>query len=395
MNSLQNWSELKTLIQERISASKILIADDSQENINLLEAILKNENYLVDKALDGSSALKLIYNKDYDLILLDVEMPKENGFAVCKKVRANNRYNNTPIIFITALSEQKHRNIGFNLGAQDYLVKPINNNELVTRVKTQLELKHSREIQYTLNLWIEGKVDQKNTQLIRTIQDLKNQNVSKAKFVKDLNNEINETINSIYNNIDQTKKKAEVNEMLESLNRLSILVSRLERFSREELIVTRFITNGQFIGKEDFYLEEAILVSIKELKKELEYKNIEIVFRTGRKKMLVHGNFMLMRICVTNILSNAIKFSPPSVKIFISIKNNGTQKVCEIRDEGPGFSCSSMKKLITLFSSTNNSFNNDVAIEQKLLKKMVDSYNGLVQVQNAEKGGAIVSLQFE
>jgi DNA-binding response OmpR family regulator len=115
---------------------KILIVEDEAAMRQGLVDNLEFEGYQVDEACDGMSGLEKIQNNKYDLIILDVMMPKISGFDVCKKVRASGNF--TPIILLTAKGEEIDKVLGLELGADDYITKPFGLRELLARVKAIL-----------------------------------------------------------------------------------------------------------------------------------------------------------------------------------------------------------------------------------------------------------------
>jgi DNA-binding response OmpR family regulator len=118
-----------------IMATKILVVDDEPRYQRLLEANLLTEGFDVLTAADGMQALDVFSNTPVDLILLDVMMPKLDGFATCQRIR---QYSNVPIIILTARGEEQDRVRGLDLGADDYLVKPFSATELLARVRAVL-----------------------------------------------------------------------------------------------------------------------------------------------------------------------------------------------------------------------------------------------------------------
>lgn len=117
---------------------KILLVDDEKDIVEFLQYNLEAEGYEVISAFDGETALTQM-NEMPDLIVLDVMMPKMNGYEVCKNIRLNNLYDNIPIIFLTAKTSEFDELKGFALGADDYIKKPISPQMLVARVKSKLK----------------------------------------------------------------------------------------------------------------------------------------------------------------------------------------------------------------------------------------------------------------
>lgn len=113
----------------------ILIADDNKQITSILDNYCKNEGFDTIIANDGDSAFSLFSEKNPDLVLLDVMMPKRDGFEVCREIR---KLSNVPIIMITARGEDFEKIMGLDIGADDYIVKPFSPGEVVARVKAIL-----------------------------------------------------------------------------------------------------------------------------------------------------------------------------------------------------------------------------------------------------------------
>ena len=116
-------------------SKRILIVDDEPRYLRLLEANLRTEGYEVATAQDGVQAVDIFSSQPIDLILLDIMMPRMDGFSTCQRIR---EYSNVPIIMLTAKGEEQDRVRGLDLGADDYLVKPFSATELLARVRAVL-----------------------------------------------------------------------------------------------------------------------------------------------------------------------------------------------------------------------------------------------------------------
>lgn len=123
-------------------SGKILVADDNQINILLIKSIFKRfEEIQLNLAADGEEAITSLQADKPDLILLDIMMPKKDGFEVARFVKETPALNDVPIIFLTALADESFKLKAFEIGGIDYVTKPINKNELVARVNAQLQIK--------------------------------------------------------------------------------------------------------------------------------------------------------------------------------------------------------------------------------------------------------------
>ncbi len=121
----------------------ILVVDDEAINVQVLTNQLSLQNYQVETAQNGADALEKIGSNNYDLILLDVMMPRMSGYDVCKKLRNEKTSFDLPIILLTARSQPQDIVVGFQVGANDYITKPFEKTELIARVNTLLSLKKS------------------------------------------------------------------------------------------------------------------------------------------------------------------------------------------------------------------------------------------------------------
>lgn len=118
-----------------MATKKILIVDDEPQIVELLDTYLSKEGYAVATAKDGEEALLAAERENPDLILLDLMLPKKNGYEVCKELRLKSK---TPIIMLTARDEEPDKIVGLELGADDYITKPFSPREVVARVRAVL-----------------------------------------------------------------------------------------------------------------------------------------------------------------------------------------------------------------------------------------------------------------
>ncbi|MBD1925419.1 response regulator [Trichocoleus sp. FACHB-90] len=128
------------MVSSQAQAKRILLVDDLEDNVSLLEAILAEEGYEIDSARNGKSALAKIEASPPDLILMDAMMPGMDGYEVTRRVRENTKLPFIPILMITA-SENASIPQGLELGANDFIRKPIDFEELMARIKASLRLK--------------------------------------------------------------------------------------------------------------------------------------------------------------------------------------------------------------------------------------------------------------
>lgn len=122
-----------------METSNILIVDDNPEIREIIEILLTGEGFQTCQAKDGPTALGLLKEQDFDLIILDIMMPGMNGYQTCLEIR---KISNAPILFLSARTKDSDKTLGFSSGGDDYLAKPFSYNELISRVKALIRRYH-------------------------------------------------------------------------------------------------------------------------------------------------------------------------------------------------------------------------------------------------------------
>lgn len=115
--------------------AKILIADDSLAELHFFQATLQSTGHTIVTVMDGEAAEEKVKSEPIDLIILDVIMPKKNGFQVCRTIKSDDQYKNIPIIMVTSKDQESDKFWGMKQGADEYLTKPFNPEDLLKAVK--------------------------------------------------------------------------------------------------------------------------------------------------------------------------------------------------------------------------------------------------------------------
>jgi sigma-B regulation protein RsbU (phosphoserine phosphatase) len=174
-------------MNDQVEKQTVLVVDDTPANIKVLMETLK-EDYRIVAAVNGERALQLAASEpNPDIILLDVMMPEMDGYEVCAKLKADAKTRDIPIIFVTAMSDTQDETKGLELGAVDYITKPISPPVVSARVKNQLELKQAREILKNQNLILERRVSERTREVLELQQSEFDLRVAKEKVENELN----------------------------------------------------------------------------------------------------------------------------------------------------------------------------------------------------------------
>ncbi|MBL1458007.1 MULTISPECIES: HD domain-containing phosphohydrolase [unclassified Methylophaga] len=152
------------------NSANVLIVDDVPDNIQVAMNFLKEEPYNLSFATRGQEALALMKTHEYDLILLDIMMPEMDGYEVCRRIKAEPRLQDIPIIFVTAKVDVDSISQGFRAGAVDYLCKPFHAEELLARVNTHLSLYRAKKLLQQNNLSLQHKYEQNQQRLMTELE---------------------------------------------------------------------------------------------------------------------------------------------------------------------------------------------------------------------------------
>ena len=381
---------------------KVLAVDDNPNNIQVIGSILMEANYEVGFAMDGKQALELLTeSKDYDLVLLDVNMPVMNGFEACKAMRRNELLREIPVIFLTALNEPENILSGFDAGGQDYVSKPFNSKELLSRVKTHLELKRSKDQLKIVNQWLEIKVKERTKELQKAYAELEIVNnelifleKAKAGFLEKLSHEIRAPLAGIMGFITVLKDQMNPSELLELLKYLDVSAARLERFTTISMLITELRTKTNSIIRENVKVDELIDFVNQRQSEQIQLKNMSVIVDGDVNSITIHGERNLLEVCFESLLDNALKYSPNGSKLNISIKMLEGQIICTFIDQGRGFTAETLSGIFELLSLNENQIEEIEAFDIALVKLIMDAHLGKMEVLNNENGGATIRLIF-
>lgn len=300
---------------------KILVVDDIATNVMLLKAILSKAKYNIITALSGEQALDIVEREHPDLILLDVMMPGMDGYEVIRRLKSDERFSEIPVIFLTALQSSEDVVKGFNLGASDYVFKPFNNKELITRVTHYISLVASERI------------------IIKQSEDLKAAMMSRDKMYSviahDLRSPIG-TMKMVFNMLSTTttaevigKDNADLVSMGNDIaENTFMLLDNLLKWTKSQ--VGRMNTVFQ-----DVNLSEVLLFSCGLCDLISKTKNIKVVFDVA-EGVNARCDVDMIKTIIRNLLMNAIKFSNEGGKIILSMEDGDEYATIRVQDFGCG-----------------------------------------------------------
>ncbi len=326
------------------SEYKILIVDDVMSNVLLLKVLLTNEKFAIATASNGRQALEQVEKENPDLILLDVMMPDMSGFEVAQHLKSNPQTAEIPIIFLTALNSTADIVKGFQVGANDFISKPFNKEELIIRVTHQISLVAAKRL-----------ILSKTEELQRTIAGRDKLYSVIAHDLRSPMGSIKMVLNMLILNLPAEKIGDEMYELLTMANQTTedvfSLLDNLLKWTKSQ------------IGKLNVVYQDVNLVEIADSVTEIFTMVASLKKITIRAvkpdKMVVNADIDMLKTVVRNLLSNAIKFSKENSEVLIKMEEVDGKAVVSVQDHGCGISEEGQKKLLhtdTHFSTfgTNN-----------------------------------------
>ncbi|MBP3777024.1 MAG: hybrid sensor histidine kinase/response regulator [Prevotella sp.] len=301
---------------------KILIVDDVVSNVLLLKILLTNEKFQVCTASNGNTCIEQAKKEHPDLILLDVMMPDINGFDTAVILKKDPETLDIPIIFLTALNNPSDLVHGFQVGANDFLTKPFNKEELVMRVMHQISLVAAKRI-----------IVQQNEELKRTIS---NRDKMYSVIAHDLRSpmaSIRMVLNLAVNVISPDIVGDEIFGLLDKANRESEethdLLDNLLKWTKSQ-------TGRLNVVYQDIDLDDIIPGVVDIFKMIAEMKKIKLQFLPSEEKLIVHADNDMIKTIIRNFISNAVKFTPADKGIEVFYKREGDFAKISVRDHGVG-----------------------------------------------------------
>lgn len=355
----------------------ILVAEDSMTQQMLMREILERAGHNVLTANNGSDALKIAYKEKPSLVITDVNMPEMDGYEVCRQLKENKFTCDIPVIFVTSMDDIEDERKGFELGAVDYITKPISPSIVQARVKTHLSIKENLRTQTNLN------------------KELRKLNMVKNKFMgiaaHDLRGPIG-TIREFAKLIKEAPEDVEGNkEPLDIIARLSNEMLTLI----EDLLDVSVIESGKFdLRLETGNLSDLIDFRVMLQEKTAQSKNILLCRNLANIPEIKFDADRISQV-IDNLVSNAIKYSESGTKVQISCAKEDNTIVFAVQDEGRGIPVEDQKKLFGTFEKLSVRPTGDersTGLGLAIVKKIVEAHKGQINVESEVGKGSTFAV---
>ncbi|HXE41443.1 MAG TPA: hybrid sensor histidine kinase/response regulator [Candidatus Baltobacteraceae bacterium] len=356
-----------------VGPARILVVDDQLTNIQIVGSILGGLDHEIIPASDGATALKRLALRKPDLILLDLLMPDMDGCEVCFQVKQNREWRDIPVVFLSAADDKDLIVRALEAGGVDYITKPFNHAELISRVRTQLALKNARDR-------LKQLAEDKDELLGILAHDLKN-HVGGMKMSAEIMRDQIEKFN------DERLNKLSENILRSSGQLLSFVKEFLANAAADYGFVPK-LAPVNFANVANNVIQQHLVAAKR--------KNLEIKTEFSAEDSMVLADASALEQVLDNLLSNAIKFSPSGRKIFISVKPTLSHVECIVRDEGPGFTEEDKARMFhryTRLSARPTGGEPSTGLGLSIVRKLIRAMRGEIILESESGRGAKFTIQ--
>jgi signal transduction histidine kinase len=338
------------------SPDRLLIVDDVPDNLFLVRTILEEEGYEIVTSSNGHDALKIVESEPPDLVLLDVMMPKMDGYEVTRRMRAMKDLPFIPILLITAY-DRANAVKGLDLGADEFIRKPIEADELLARVRSLLRLKHS--------IAERDRIDRQRQDFVsRLTHDLRTPLVAADRMLGLLQDGVLGEISP---------------EICEALKIMGRSNSNLLEMVNKLLDVYRYESGSKTINLQKLDLRELLDQVVQELKPIAISKNLELIANLEDIGMVKGDRLELLRV-FNNLIGNALKFTEFG-HVHVSLKQDQSEAIIAIADTGTGVPLEEQPFLFQRFSQGNHQKQGS-GLGLYLSHYIVNAHNGKILVKS-------------
>ncbi|WP_195499010.1 hybrid sensor histidine kinase/response regulator [Alistipes timonensis] len=354
----------------------ILAVDDIATNIMLLKAVLSRAKYKIVTASGGFEALEKVAEVNPDLILLDIMMPDMDGYEVLKRLKADPAHEDIPVIFLTALHNPEDIVKGFKFGASDYISKPFNHEELITRVAHHIYLAAAQRTIMQQRDELQATVEARDKMYSVIAHDLRSP-IGTLKMVFNMLS-INLTADQIGE--DSFEMISMGNDITEST---FMLLDNLLKWTKSQ--IGRMNTVFQEVD-----ISEVVLFASKMSDVVAQVKNIEVEYDIP-EAITVSCDVDMVKTIMRNLMSNAIKYSQEGGKIVVSVRETPTHAAISVRDNGIGIKEEDIPKLLnpeTHYTTYGTKNEEGSGLGLQLVQDLTHRNGGTLTIESKEGEGS-------
>ena len=359
----------------------VLVVDDLPANVKLLAMILKLEGFEVSTAASGSEALQLIETRAPDVVLLDVMMPEMDGFETCRRIREKPETRQLPVVMVTALQEVADRVRALDVGADDFLSKPVEEVEVVARVKSLVRAKRNRD------------------ELERAYADLRRAEELRDSLTQMLVHDLRTPLTAVLVSLDLlgSEHAGALNSNQKELVAISARGGgNLLRLVNELLDVAKLESHQMNLNWTQVSVAELWEEALGEVAPLIKERSAEVERAEVSDSVMLPCDADLLRRVLVNLLSNALKFSPRRSQIALGADVEGETVQMWVRDNGVGIAAEHQSRIWDKFgqAETQRIEGNRVSTGLGLTfcKLVVEAHGGSIHLKSTPGLGSTFSF---
>jgi two-component system, sensor histidine kinase and response regulator len=351
----------------------VLVVDDEPKNVQLLTDVLEARNYTVWSASDGERGLALARERLPDVVLLDVMMPRLNGFEVCRRLKAEQKTAAIPVLLVTALDARQDRIAGIDAGANDFISKPIDAADLVLRVRNAASTKRLH--------------DQIATQL-RQLQELE---AARDTLTHMIVHDLRSPLTGLRAYLDLLQMAANGNaEVVDYASEGQVIAGRLTEMISQVLDVSRMESGRMPLSPKDTDLVVLLPAAVASLGPAP--AGITVVYELPSSPVTISCDPDLLSRVVVNLVGNAFKFTPREAgRVEIGLVDETERVRITITDNGPGVPPEFRGKIFEKYGQAplgQSSGARSSGLGLTFCKLAVEAHGGRIGLESASGGGA-------
>lgn len=361
----------------------VLIVDDEATNIKLIQAFLMREGYQLLTALNGEEALALAEKTVPDLVLLDVMMPGIDGFEVCERLKQKQAFKDVPVIMVTALKEREHKVRAMEVGADDFICKPLDGTELLVRVKSLLRIKSYHD------------------DLMKSYQEItrKNDKLRKLEKVKEslthmIIHDLNNFFMVISGNLQlmELQVKDQQSSMASYLKKCTTATNDVEDMVRGLLDVHKMEEGKLVLENKEVNLDALIKTSVESLEQIAKKNKINLKFLKKADHTRIQGDWGILKRVMGNLLNNAFRHTPDggSVEVEIAPAKENRSICLSVKDTGDGLPPEYHDKIFEKFEQVNlkkaGVRKGSAGLGLSFCKMAIEAHQGKIWVESEGEG---------
>ncbi|GAK51794.1 response regulator receiver sensor signal transduction histidine kinase [Candidatus Moduliflexus flocculans] len=376
------------MLSQELVKPVILVVDDNPMNLQVLLESLKQTGFKILVARSGESAIQQAEYGKPDLILLDVMMPGMDGFETCRRMKTREALKDTPVIFMTALTEISDKVKGFQAGGVDYVTKPLHHEEVLARVRTHLTMRRLQQQLQEQHLLLQEKHAQ--------LQAL---NASKDKFFSIISHDLRSPLSAVItglrmltdskNELSDSEQHEIICDARDTTERLYALLENLLTWSRLQRGLIEFAPRPLDVRP---LLEQ----NVKLFAATAAQKQIAIR-QTATEPILIYADRPMIDAVIRNLLSNALKFTAAHGSITLSAAQQDDAIEVAIADTGIGMSAETLARLFRLdvrYDQPGTAGEKGTGLGLNVCKEFIEKNGGSISVESVPGAGTTFRMRF-